>query len=158
MLPTGVKARLLSQTALHQQIRKQELQTNYAVECRLANQLVRGEEIRRRLSLLHFWLDQDWQDLWQACRWADRIDLCEHRLARDREEIRLLWQALWQRVAEAMLGGERISPLDKFFFLARPYLEGVLAGEITYAELDARYDWDGEGFKPGFGEDRKSVV
>ncbi len=154
MLPRGVKARMLSQSAFHQRVRKQEVQTTHAVECRLANQLVRGEEIRRRLSLLHFRLDQDWYDLWQASRWADRIELCERRLARDSEEIRVLWQALWQQVAEAMLGGESITPLDKFFFLARPYMEAVLAGEISYAELDAGYDWEGEGFKPGSGGEK----
>lgn len=138
------------QPALYEQVQEREAATNYALECRLANQIVRGEELKRRLSLLDYHLDQDLHNLWQACRWADRIELCRTRLEKDKKEIHANWLAIWRRVARSYIAGEEVSALDAFFFQAWPYVDRVLAGEIAFAELDAGYDWDKGCFRRKF--------
>ncbi len=135
---------------LHQQVRESGELTIYARECRLANQIVRSEELRRRLEFLDYCLDQDIHDLWQAGRWAERYELCLRRLARDAEEIAALWQGIWRGVAGAFAAGREVPALDRFFFLAKAYLPRVLAGEVTFSQLEAGYDWERGCFHPDF--------
>lgn len=136
--------------AVYAQIGQREEKTAHVLECRLANRIVKAEALRDRLEFLSFRLDEDLHDLHLACRWADRIALCQKRLADETEEIGRLWLELWRGVAAALLKGDPVTKLDRFFFWALPYLEPVLRGEVTYAELDAGYDWAAERFRLEF--------
>lgn len=120
------------------------------MECRLAGLIHRCETIRQREAALIGQLDEEAYDLWQACRWADRLDRCRRRLAVDQDEITRLWQEIWRRVTGLMASGQEPTELDRFFFWAWPFRSKLMRGDLSLVELDGGYDWLRGCFRPEF--------
>ena len=121
-----------------------------ALENMLGYNIGRLGELRPHKKDLEFFAQSGYEetpDLVNLGYWMERIDNTKVGIKQREENIIKLYDRLYSKILLKMLEGEKLDPLENFFFQSRGYMEKVKCGQMSFGELVEKYDWEKEQFK-----------
>ena len=121
-----------------------------ALENMLGYNIGKLEELRPHKKDLEFFARTGYEeipDLISLGYWMERIDNTKEGIEKREENIIKLYDRLYSQIILKMIEGEKLDPLENFFFQSRGYMEKVKCGQMSFGELVEKYDWKKEQFK-----------
>ncbi len=121
-----------------------------ALENMLGYNICKLEELRPHKKDLEFFARSGYEevpDLVNLGYWMERIDNTKVGIEQREENIIKLYDRLYSQIILKMIEGEKLDPLENFFFQSRGYMEKVKRGQMSFGELVEKYDWKKEQFK-----------
>ena len=121
-----------------------------ALENILGYNISKLEELRPHKKDLEFFARTGYKkfpDLVNLDYWAQRIDHTKVAIEKREENILKLYDRLYSQIVLKMIEGEKLNPLENFFFQGKVYIERLRSGQMSFEELVEKYDWEKEQFK-----------
>lgn len=121
-----------------------------ALENMLGYNIGRLEELKPHKKDLEFFAQSGYEetpDLVNLGYWIERIENTKVGIEQREENIIKLYDRLYSKILLKMLEGEKLDPLENFFFQGKGYIEKVKCGQMSFGELVEKYDWEKEQFK-----------
>ncbi|GAI04960.1 unnamed protein product [marine sediment metagenome] len=121
-----------------------------ALENMLGYNISKLEELRPHQKDLEFFARTGYEeipDLINLGYWMERIDNTKEGIEKREENIIQLYDRLYSQIILKMIEGEKLDPLENFFFQGKVYMEKVKCGQMSFGELVEKYDWKKEQFK-----------
>jgi hypothetical protein len=121
-----------------------------ALENMLGYNISKLEELRPHKKDLEFFARtgyKEFPDLVNLDYWAQRIDHTKVAIEKREKNILRLYDRLYSQIVLKMIEGEKLNPLENFFFQGKVYIERLRSGQMSFEELVEKYDWEKEQFK-----------
>ncbi len=121
-----------------------------ALENMLGYNISKLEELRPHKEDLEFFARsgyEEFPDLVNLEYWTQRIDHTKVAIEKREENILKLYDRLYSQIVLKIIEGEKLDPLENFFFQGKVYIERLRSGQMSFEELVEKYDWEKEQFK-----------
>ena len=121
-----------------------------ALENMLGYNISKLEELRPHIEDLEFFARsgyEEFPDLVNLEYWTQRIDHTKVAIEKREENILRLYDRLYSQIVLKIIEGEKLDPLENFFFQSKVYIERLKSGQMSFEELVEKYDWKKEQFK-----------
>ena len=121
-----------------------------ALENMLGYNISKLEELRPHKEDLEFFARsgyEEFPDLVNLEYWTQRIDHTKVAIEKREENILRLYDRLYSQIVLKIIEGEKLDPLENFFFQGKVYIERLRSGQMSFEELVKKYDWKKEQFK-----------
>ncbi len=121
-----------------------------ALENMLGYNIGKLEELRPHQKDLEFFARIGYEevpDLVNLGYWMERIGNTKEGIEKREENIIRLYDRLYSQILLKMIEGEKLDPLENFFFQSRVYMKKIKCGQMSFGELVEKFDWEKEKFK-----------
>ena len=121
-----------------------------ALENMLGYNISKLEELRPHKEDLEFFARsgyEEFPDLVNLEYWTQRIDHTKVAIEKREENILRLYDRLYSQIVLKIIEGEKLDPLENFFFQSKVYIERLKSGQMSFEELVKKYDWEKEQSK-----------
>ena len=145
----GVRAKARTNIAILDQFRAEQ-GFFYVLEYILGYHFNELEELRPHKKDIRFMAESDYNnqpDLAVLSHWLDRERNVEDSIEKNEKIITKVYDKLYARIILKMLEGEKLKPLDIFFYHLKKYINKIRAGKVTLRESVEQYDWEHQQFK-----------
>ena len=126
-----------------------EQKSVYALEHMLGYYINELEELRPHKNNIEFIARSNYEefpDLVELSYWSERIHNIGVSIQKNEKRLIEVYDRLYSQIIFKIIEGEKLSPLDVFFYNCKDYIEKLKSGEVSFRELVDNYDWDSQQF------------